>query len=375
MNHFDLEQIRQDFPIVDRCVYVNHAAVAPLPRSVSEAMMVQMQRHMLHASSAWDLAKPVYREGRELAAKLVGCSAENIAYIQNTSHGISQIANGLPWQAGDNVIVSDREFPSNYYAWANLADRGVEIRQIPVADGRLTADKIAAHIDARTRVVTMSHVQFFNGYRCDVAAIAALCRQNDALLVMDGTQSIGAIQIDVSLGVDALVVSAHKWMMGPLGIGFMALSQRALEQIKVQQVGWLSINDPFNFRKELDLLPDARRFEPGTENSAGMYGLVARLREIDRIGAQVIENRVLSLTDRLCDGVQRYGYRVTAPRGAGEKSGIVTFRHPHIDSVDVMARLESAEIRASLRAGGIRISPHYYNSETEIDFIIETIPH
>jgi len=374
MKKFDLATIRQDFPIVDECVYVNHAAVAPLPRSVHEAMNAQAVLRMTQTSSAWELAKPLYHEGRELAAELVGCSAEQIAWIQNTSHGISQIAAGIDWQAGDNVVVPEHEFPSNYYAWQNLAECDVELRQVQTVQGRLLPAEVSKQVDPRTRVVTMSHVQYFNGFKCDIAAIADICRRQDALFVVDGTQSVGAINIEVSDGVDALVVSAHKWMMGPLGIGFMALSQRALERIKVQQVGWLSISDPFNFRKSLDLLPDARRFEPGTENSAGIYGLTERLRTIDTLGAGAIEARVLALTDQLCEGAMQRGYQVTSPRGEDEKSAIVTFYHPKIASEGIIERLTEADIHASLRSGNIRVSPHYYNIEAEIDFVLETLP-
>ncbi|MEM7117853.1 MAG: aminotransferase class V-fold PLP-dependent enzyme [Chloroflexota bacterium] len=374
MTPFNLQAIRQDFPIVEHAVYLNHAAVGPLPRSVETAVSRFYQMRLTQTAAVWDLAQPEYERGRALAAKLVNGQAENIAYIQNTSHGVSLIANGLAWQPGDNVIVPAREFPSNYLVWQNLRQHGVEVREVAVENGRVTAAQIAPLIDAQTRVVTLSHVQYFNGYQVDLAPIGDLCHQHDALLIVDGTQSIGAITLDVArCGIDALVVSAHKWMLGPLGIGFMALSDRAMEQIEVAIVGWLSVQDPFDFVPNKVLLADANRFEPGTENGAGKFGLLARLEQIDAIGADVIETRVLALTDRLCAGVEARGYRVTSHRGEREKSAIVTFDHSAHAGELLLQRLQQVNIQASLRHGAIRISPHYYNSEAEIDLVLETL--
>lgn len=366
--------IRQDFPIVDHAVYLNHAAVGPIPRSVQTAVSHWLDLRLTQAGDVWDIAQPKYEEGRRLAAKLVNGLTENIAYIQNTSHGISLIANGLLWQSGDNVVVPAREFPSNYLVWQRLQAQGVEIRHIPAPDGRITAHQVAPLVDERTRVVTLSHVQFFNGYQVDLAPIGEICRQQDALLVVDGTQSIGAITLDMAqCGIDALVVSAHKWMLGPLGIGFMALSPQAMEQVDVSILGWLSVEDPFNFAHDKKLLPDANRFEPGTENGAGKYGLLARLQQIEAIGATAIEQRVLDLTDYLCEQLRAHDCEIASPRGAGEKSAIVTFKHHHMASEQLLQRLTAANIRASLRQGNIRISPHYYNSEAEIDLVVENL--
>ena len=371
MSKFDLTAVRQEFPIVESCVYVNHAAVGPIPRRVQQAIQEQTALHLTQIDTSREMVLARYEQGRQLAAQLVGSRPEQIAYIQNTSHGISLIANGLEWQAGDNVIVPELEFPSNYLAWLALQAKGVELRFMQAGDGRLHPDQLYKLIDQRTKVVAMSHVQFYNGFQCDLAAFGDICQQHEALFVVDGTQSIGALTADVSvMGVDALVVSAHKWMLGPLGIGFMALSERALARLSVAVVGWLSVQRPFDFRRQLELLPDARRFEPGTENGVGMFGLTARLAQIQETGTSVIEQRVLSLTDQLCEGLRQHGYKVTSPRQEKERSAIVTFIHPHIASEQLFAQLSQVNVRASVRNGAVRISPHYYNSEDEIDLIL-----
>ncbi len=324
--------------------------------------------HMEQIEHVGELFAPIYSKGRELAARLVGARPERIAYVQNTSHGLSLVADGINWREGDNVVVPAAEFPSNYLVWKSLQSKGVVLRPWPFVEGRLTTDGLQGLVDARTRVVAISQVQFFNGFKCDLAAFGAICQRHNALRVVDGTQSVGAMAIDIAAtGVDALVVSAHKWMLGPLGIGFMALSDRAFERIEVHFLGWLSVKEPFQFRRDLDLLSTAERFEPGTKNSAGIYGLTTRLEEIEEIGLEVMEDRILALNDGFAEAVRKMGYVIDSPWGAYERSGILTFKHPTIASKTLLQRLVKAGIQASLRSGKIRISPHYYNSEAEME--------
>ncbi len=369
-----LEEIRKRFPITQSCAYVNHAAVGALSVGVKQAMVEQIDSHVTDVHHSGDWYEAVSQQGRTLAGKLVNCPPDRIAYIQNTSHGVFLAADGLDWREGDNVIVPQMEFPSNYLVWKNLAAQGVELRHFPADNGRLTPETLQTLIDARTRVVTLSHVQFYNGFRADLAAFADICRQYDALLIVDGTQSIGAISLDMErCGVDILIVSAHKWMLGPMGIGFMALSERAFACLTVNSVGWLSVNDPYQFRREIDLLPTAERFEPGTRNRAGIFGLAARLHEIDEAGIVSIEQRIFALNDRVYAGILPFGFQVTSPWGNHERSGIMTVNRPGVSSQRLHQKLADAGVVASVRLGAIRLSPHYYNSEEEIDLTINIL--
>ena len=372
---FDLDTIRQNFPIVERCIYFNHASVGPISRRVRQAMDRHSQLHVESIDTVTQESEPVRARGRTLAAKLVGSKPERIAYIQNTSHGLSLIAHGIEWQPGDNVVVPAMEFPSNYLIWKSLESKDVSLRLWPLKDGRLRVQDLEPLIDSRTRVVTLSQVQYHNGFKCDLASISALCHSNNALFVVDGTQSVGAIPIDVAReGVDALVVSAHKWLLGPFGIGFMALSDHAFDQLKVAILGWYSVNEPFEFRRELDLLPTAERFEPGTKNDVGIFGLTARLEEIQELGLDAIENWILNLNDHVATVIKAKGYIVTSPWDHLERSGILTFTHPVIPSETLLEHLQVATIKASLRGGAIRISPHYYNSDQEIETLLNALP-
>lgn len=374
MNLFNLAEARSDFPIVEQCTFVNHAALAPISRTVQNAIIEQATLQTIDTSKCGGIGLERYEHGRSLAAHLVGASPERVAWIDNTSHGLSHVANGLDWHRGDNVVLPALEFPSNYLTWAALQKKGVELRLVDAVDGRISAEMVAPHISARTRVIAVSHVQFYSGFRVNLAEIGQLCQQHNALLVVDGTQSIGALALEIDTSnVDVLVVSAHKWMLGPMGIGFITFSDRAFAQIMPPTIGWLSVRDPFNFNREIDLLPNAQRFEPGTENAAGLFGLTARLQTIKRVGITTIEERIINLTDRLCDQLIIYGFDITSPRGEGEKSGIVTFTHPEIPDEALYERVTNANVQASLRAGGVRISPHYYNSKEEIDLIVDAV--
>ncbi len=370
-----LDALRQDFPITESAVYLNHAAVGPISRNVQAAIQRQSEIHATQLPVAQGAYAPVYRQCREAAARLVGSTADRIAFIQNTSHGVSLLATGQDWRHGDNVIVPAQEFPSNYLAWLSLEERGVELRRLELDDGRLTPDRLAAAIDGKTRVVALSQVQFFNGFRVDLAALSEIARAHDALLVVDGTQSVGAVPVDVqAMGLDALVVSAHKWMLGPLGIGFMALSDRMLERTRISQVSWLSVKDPFAFNRQLDFPDDATRFEPGTENAAGLFGLAERLQEIEAYTLQGIEARLLHLTDRLAEQARRQRFEIRSPMEAGARSGILSLYHPTIASARTVDALKTQDIHIGLREGALRVSPHYYNAEDEIDALMAALP-
>lgn len=323
-------------------------------------------------------SSPVYSEcyasAREAVGRLVGVRADRVAFVQNTSHGLSLLANGQAWRSGDNVVVPSMEFPSNYLPWLRLERLGVEVRTVDAPDGRVTASLLASVVDGKTRIVALSAVQYYNGYRVALPQIAELTRKFGAMLVVDGTQAVGAVEMDVSnCGIDALVVSAHKWMLGPLGIGFMALSDRMMERTEVTQLGWLSVNDPFSFRREIDLPDQAERFEPGTENAAGLFGLRARLAEIEDFGMKRIEARLLHLTAVLSESLEGIGFTIASPGASMERSSILTFHHHALSSTRVVEAMREEGTYLSARHGNVRASPHYYNSEDEILAVIEQL--
>ncbi len=369
-----IEKARAELPYLRDVIYLDNAAVSPVPQPVRAAADRYNELTVRRLREVPELSQPIFDSGRALAAKLVGGAAARIAYVQNTSHGLSQVALGLDWRAGDNLVVPALEFPSNHLCWLQLEAQGIEVRKVQAQAGQIHPTDLAPHIDRRTRLVAISQVQFYSGFRVDIAGIGELCRKWDALLVVDGTQSIGALTLDVEASeVDVLVVSGHKWMMAPRGIGFMALSERALARITPRIVGWLSVREPFAFRRTLDLLPDARRFESGTPNGAGVFGLAERLRQIDELNPSAIEQRVIDHNRYLAERCASAGLEIVFRFHDRARSGIFLVRKPGVPASAVLASLTAARICASLRSEAIRLSPHYYNTVDELDQVVGAI--
>lgn len=371
MNDSRITALRSDTPFMETCTFLDHAALAPISRSVQQAMIRLTELHITTLCTSDLVAKNEYARGRSLAAKLVGAKEGYVAYVQNTSFGMSMIATGIDATHGDNIVVPAMEFPSNFLPWLQLEEQGVEVRRVAADNGRITVDSLRDVVDSRTKVVALSHVQYYNGYRVDLTPIAELCHSHDALLVVDGTQSIGALTLDIeAVGVDVLVVASHKWMLGPLGTGFAAFSSKALERIRPRFVGWLSVNEPFAFNRTMDFLDTAQRFEPGSENSVGIFGLTQRLASIHEIGSVEIETRVLSLIDYLVERSKSAGLSIVNPLEENERSGIVLLKNERSDSEIVHKRLLADGIRTSFRSGAIRVSPHYHNTFDEMDVVV-----
>ena len=369
-----VNDLRADIPFLQTGIYVDYASVSPLSRRVRaaseryDAIISEILRE------AKEMATPIFDSGRSFAAKLVGSSPHNIAYVQNTAHGLSMVALGVDWRPGDNLVVCAEEFPSNYLCWTQLESMGVELRRVYSSEGSLDTGAISAAMDRRTRLVTVSHVQFGTGYRVDIPALGSLCSGRGALLIVDGTQSIGALHLDTAANaVDVLVVSAHKWLMGPRGIGFASFSDRALDQISPRIVGWLSVNDPFAFNRTLDFLPGARRFEPGTPNGYGIFGLAERLRQIDGLGIDWIENRILQLNEALCEHATCCGVKLRNKFERKARSGITLLDRDGIAAPELHKKLTAAGIYTSVRNGAIRVSPHCYNTFDEMKQIISVM--
>ena len=357
---------REQFPSAEHAIHFDHASVGPISVSVAAAMSAVVDGHVERGfQNSW---RDEIARVRAQAARLVGSQPENIAFVQNTSFGLSLAANGITWRSGDNVVLAEREFPSNFYPWKNLDHLGVELRTVAAPAGHALISDIATAIDERTRAVTISAVQYSNGHRYDLGQIGELCSSRGVLLVVDGTQSVGALEMDVeAAGIDVLALSSHKWMLGPPGIGFAHLSKRALDQLRVPVVGWLSVREPFAFDYELDLPTTAERFEPGTENLVGILGLGGAIDLFERVGVTQVESRILDLTDYICATFASNGFQPVVPRETATRSGIVILKKDGSSTEAIYERLTQAGVKCAVRNGGVRFSPHFYNSFDEVD--------
>lgn len=372
----DLEVIRAEFPVTRAWTYLNHAGIAPISRRVRravQAFLKDVEENGMVNHAAW--AEAVQR-ARRSAARMLNAHPSEIAFVKNTTEGILIVANGIRWRRGDNVVIAEKEFPANVYPWLNLERKGVEVRFAREAEGCIPIEEVARQMDGRTRVVSLSSVEFSTGYRNDLDAIGALCQERGALFCVDAIQSLGALSIDVRRSrIDFLSADGHKWLLGPEGAGVFYCGRSAMRKIEVASLGWGGVVNPTDFLAyDPTPAPTAERFEPGTLNTAGIYGLRAALDLLLCVGISEIEARVLALTDRLCDGLRRRGYRVQSPRGPGEKSGIVTFSHERHGAEEVFRRLREHRVVGAVRDGRVRLSPHFYNTEEEIDRAVEVLP-
>ncbi|HEX4946380.1 MAG TPA: aminotransferase class V-fold PLP-dependent enzyme [Blastocatellia bacterium] len=370
-------QLRQLFPVTKNYVYLNHAAVAPISLPVYEAMQKYTQDLLHHGLVHWREWAAAVDRVRELAAQLIQSKPHEIAFAANTSTGLSFVANGVDWQAGDNVVTADCEFPSNQQPWLRLQTAyGVELRQARERDGRLETADILRLIDDRTRVVALSFVEYASGFRNDLATIGRFCRERDVLFVVDAIQGLGALQLDVeACCIDALSADAHKFLLGPDGVALFYISERILDRVRPTVVGWTSVQEPFNFAvTEKEYARGARRFEPGAVNTAGIVGLGASLELMLQIGPAQIEAQLLGLTDYLCDQLTQQGYHIVSSRRPGEASAVVCCTHERHSAEWLWQELEKQQIIVTPRLGRLRISPHFYNTFADIDRLLDALP-
>ena len=370
----DWNDWRREFPITERLVHLNHAGVAPVSRRVVAAVTQFITEATTVDAATQRRWNERCQQVRASFARLIGAQADEIAFVKNTSEGISLVAAGVDWRAGDNVIAVDGEYPSNVYPWFGLRRCGVETRLVRPRCGRVHVDDVHALADARTRLVSVSFVDWSSGARTDLASIAALCHAHGLIFCVDGIQGVGAVQLDVEqAGIDCLAVGGHKWLLAPEGHGVLFVSRRVADRIGSVLHGWKSVTDadtylPYHF----DPRPDAAKFEPGSPSVLSTFALGAAIDLLLEVGPQRIERRLMELTDRLVAGLRTRGAEVVSPWGTGERSGIVVFRLGS-DPQRLCTELIRQGFIVRVRNGGIRVAPHFYNNEDDIDRLLSAL--
>ena len=372
------EQIRSLFPALKQYAYLNSAAVSPMPTTAIEAINKQLADVSAHGSLHYLDWIETKTRTRDLLAEMLHVGSDQIAFLRNTSDGFASIANGIDWAEGDNIVSFENEFPANFYPWRRIRDEyGVELRMAPEREGRIDIAELIEMIDANTKVVALSSVQYASGFRADLERVGRAARSADALFCVDIIQGFGQLPYDLPGElVDAACGASHKWLCAPEGCGILYLSDRARERIKPTFVGWISVEEAWDFvDKEQPFKPNALAWESGTGTSSLFYGLEQSLKLLHEIGAENIEHYLEGLTDELCAGLGGRNYEIVSSRRPGEKSAIVCVRstaglHPN----QIYAQLEAANVVVSARGDRVRIAPHFYNNSEDVQQLLDALP-
>lgn len=372
------EKRLEAFPICRNRIFMSHAAVAALPRVVADAVIRFAEESAANLQNFGEVLKSL-QEARASAARLIGSSPDEVALIGPTSLGLSLFANGIDWQPGDEVICYLDDYPANVYPWLNLRSRGVTIRLLqPAESGAITPELVADALTPKTRLVALASCNFVSGYRIDLDAIGKLLREKGILFSVDAIQTLGAFPMTVDY-VDFLSADAHKWMLGPLAIGIVYVRKECFDLCRPTLLGSWNIKAPgYVAREEIEFQPTAQRYEPGAMNLLGISGMKAGIDLLLGIGISHVSERILAIRARLVEGLQRTGFIILGPGGGPNASGIATVSRPGTNMQALFDRLTSEHIVCSPRQDRqsrqyIRFSPHFYNTEAEVDRVLEVL--
>ena len=367
------------FQLDENIIHLNHAAVAPWPAVTRDAVIAFARENAATGSQHYDRWMQTEQQLKQRLMQLINAaSTDEIALLKNTSEGLSLIARGLRFQAGDNIVIPAEEFPSNRVVWQALTAQGVDVRLIPVQDVAEPELALITAMDAHTRLLSCSSVQFARGLRLDLVKIGNACRQNATLFCVDAIQSLGAIAFDVqACQADFVVADGHKWMCGPEGTALFYCRQPVQDTLQLQQYGWHMLKDAFNFSHQdttIEFAGNAQRFECGSPNMMGITALNASLGLLLDIGIETIQEKVTGNVRYLLDHLHTCSdITLLSPSEPGRYAGIMTFRKQAVDNDKLYQQLQDNDVICACRGGGIRFSPHFYTDREKMDKALELV--
>jgi cysteine desulfurase/selenocysteine lyase len=369
-----------EFDLIPDLIHLNHAGTGPWPRRTSSAVAAFATENATHGSLGYAHWLATEQSLRQRLADLIGApSSADIALTKSTSEGLSVVAYGLDWRSGDNIVGIAQEFPSNRVLWQSLAPLGVEYRPLDLdaclEAGRDPETELFALCDRRTRLVAVSWVQYARGLRLDLERLSAGCRMRRVLLGLDAIQGLGALPFDLAeTPVDFLAADGHKWMLGPEGLALLYVDPGLREGLRLHQYGWHMLEHRGDFeRKDWAPAADARRFECGSPNLLGTYGMEASLSLLQEVGLNAVQDAIEIRVAHLVERIDRAGYRLLSPRQPERRAGIVTFAVPGTDPNRLYAALMERRVLCAQRGGGVRFSPHFYTSLEGLDRAMELV--
>lgn len=368
----DLDKlIDREFPVIKSLIHMNHAAVGPWPTSTSDAVIRFAQENNRTGSTRFGLWLKTEQELRDLSASLVGASsADDIALVKNTSEGLSMVAHGMPWQHGDNVVISDEEFPSNRIVWESLSDKGVEVRMVALPCSDNVEDRLLDACDQHTRVLSISSVEYASGMRVDLSRLGSACRKNGIAFCVDAIQGLGVFPHNVERdNIDFLVADGHKWLLGPEGLAVFYCSPKWRERLTLHEFGWRMVEDLYEFTQpEWQPAASARRFECGSQNMVGVTALKESVALLLAIGIDEIWKRVRERTELLFDLIESNSQlELITCSAQGRYAGITVFKHRQLTDKQLYERLTGQNVLCAMRGGGVRFSPHFYVPVEQIE--------
>lgn len=365
---------RDEFPSANRLVYLNHAAVAPLCRRAADAMIWLTQDALENGSLHYDRWMKCYDQFRLAAARLCNAEPGEIAMVKNTSEGIATVALGLKWSPGDKIVAFREEFPANFYIWKKLEEwHGARVEWLSYLDPLEKIEQAARG----AKLLAISFVQYLSGYRADLEAIGGICRRHGVFFLVDAIQGLGAFPLDVRrMNIQALAADGHKWLLGPEGHGVLYVQQDWQDRIEPVEFGWTTVKGYVDYAsRDMALRTDAGRYECGTLNTVGSFGLTASMELLLEAGIENVAAAVQRLGDQIAQGAQQRGYEVMGgERTPATGSGIVSIRKPGVDSRLVHSKLREAGVMCAPRQGWVRLSPHFYITPDQINRTLDLLP-
>ena len=367
------KDVRKLFPHIDKGItYLNHAATGPFSLRLLDRMNEYFRTRSEVKIDDYPGFVKVTEETKDILASYMNTESGRIAFMDNTTNGLNLLAQGLHWEKGDEIILNDLEFPANVYPFMNLEKKGVKIIIVKSHEGIVSAEDIIEAFTNKTRLVSVSMVQFLSGYRIDLKKLGTECKRLGIILSVDAIQGMGAFRLDVQeCKVDFIACGTQKWMLALQGLSFIYVSEHLQQKIDPVYVGWLGVEDGWNLLDyNLSLKDSAERFQPGSLNSAGIYALNASLGLFRDFGTDKVEENVLANSKQLIAELERIGIEPLLSVSDGKYiSGIVSFRHKEANSI--LEVLQEKKIEAAVREGILRISPHFYNNTEDIGRLIE----
>jgi len=375
MNLETIEKARSYFPYLNNgIIYFNHASTGPITTKVIERIEAFLTERSEGKIDDYYSFKDVADETKVMIGEMINCSGNRIAFLDNTTNGIIWLAQGIDWKAGDRIILNDVEFPANVYPFLQLKEKGVEVDIIKSTNGIVTAEEIINAIQPRTKLISVSFVQFLSGYKIDLEKIGKVCREKGIIFSVDAIQGLGAIRLDVEkFNIDFLASGTQKWLLGLQGLAFIYVRKELQDKMKSAPIGWLAVKNAWNL---LDFdhatKETAERFQPGTLNNLGIYAFNSSMKFLKEFGFDEIEKQILSNSKYFIDELEKLGYKSSLfSLPENHLSGIVSFKSENAQKIfDILSQ---KKIVCSLREGYIRFAPHFYNTKQEIDLVIDTM--